>query len=173
MDSPLSENQVHLLPEVPSAVAKLTESGYCIAIITNQPAWAKGKTTKDNLERVHAKVLQEVQALGGRIASSHICYHRHEDDCGCRKPRTGLLEEAFRQNGFSTHENVWMVGDGVTDIQAGQAMGLRTAFVARRKSDVIRLLEEQGVQPTLWVDNLSDFVHTLINPKRMKEEVRE
>ncbi|MGK5086328.1 HAD hydrolase-like protein [Bdellovibrionota bacterium FG-2] len=77
------------------------------------------------------------------IQSSHICFHRSEDQCACRKPKTGLLEAAIEAHGgpaylkeiFATGENhllrasgLWMVGDGVTDIQAGASLGISTAF---------------------------------------------
>jgi D-glycero-D-manno-heptose 1,7-bisphosphate phosphatase len=162
IDSPLAVDQVEIFPYVPGALAKLCSAGYRLAIVTNQPAWAKGKTTQENLEKVHARVVEGVQTAGARIASSHICFHRSEDGCSCRKPKTGLLEDAFRQAGEKPGEDSWMIGDGVMDLQAGKALGLRTAFVARQKADVMRLLDEYGVQPTLWVDNIDDFANQLI-----------
>jgi D-glycero-D-manno-heptose 1,7-bisphosphate phosphatase len=170
VDSPLAENQVTIFPDVPRALARLTAAGYALAIVTNQPASAKGKTTRDNLERVHDKVLRLVQAEGGRINSSHICFHRAEDGCPCRKPRTGLLQDAFQQNNITQDAESWCVGDGLSDMQAGQAMGLKTAFVARKKTDVMKVLEEQNVRPTLWVNTLQEFVDVLL--KDVKEELR-
>src|SRR5262245_63105420 len=94
IDSPLRADQVALLPGVADAVARLSAVGYRLAVVTNQPAAAKGKTTRSSLEEVHEAVLRGACAKGGRIHSSHVCFHRAEDGCSCRKPKPGLLEEA-------------------------------------------------------------------------------
>src|SRR5260370_36516534 len=98
VDSPLHPSQVALLPGVVEALAQLTEAGYGLAVVTNQPAWAKNKTTRDNVEDVHRAVVAGATRLGGRILSSHMCLHRAEDGCACRKPKAGLLQEAFPRN---------------------------------------------------------------------------
>lgn len=130
-DSPLHPSQVEMLPGAVAAVARLTEAGYGVAIVTNQPAAAKGKTSRENLEAVHARVVAEIEAGGGRIASSHICFHRAEDGCACRKPAAGLLRAALEAHPQRPRDGVWMVGDGVTDVQAGRLLGLRTAFLGK------------------------------------------
>src|SRR5579862_9167127 len=129
VDSPLHPSQVEMLPGVAEALAKLTQAGYGLAVVTNQPAAAKKKTTRENLEAAHQRVLIEAMRLGGRILTSHMCLHRAEDDCTCRKPKPGMLQEAFARNVDYDPSLSWMVGDGVTDIQAGVAIGLRTAFL--------------------------------------------
>src|SRR5215469_5534383 len=95
IDSPLHPDQVEVFPWVPEALLRLGRAGFALAIVSNQPAAAKGKTTRSNLERVQSRVLAEAESAGARIASSHFCFHRAEDGCDCRKPKTGLLQEAF------------------------------------------------------------------------------
>ncbi len=89
IDSPLHPAQVQLLPGVVQALAQLTEAGYGLSIVSNQPAWAKGKTSWENLQAVHAEIVSAATSSGGRILSSHLCLHRQEDDCDCRKPKKG------------------------------------------------------------------------------------
>jgi D-glycero-D-manno-heptose 1,7-bisphosphate phosphatase len=163
VDSPLHPEQVRIPPAVPETLARLTQAGYGLAIVSNQPAAAKGKTTRTNLEHVHARILEQIQAQGGQILSSHICYHRSEDRCTCRKPGTGLLEEAFQQHPSYDRKASWMVGDGLTDIQAGQALGLRTAMLAPHKVETEHLLRDKKAVPTLWADDLADFCCKLLN----------
>jgi D-sedoheptulose 7-phosphate isomerase len=172
IDSPLHPSQVEIISGAPEALAALTGAGYGLVIISNQPALAKGKTTRKNLEQTHERVLELVQSRGGRILSSHICWHRAEDNCGCRKPKTGLIEEAFQQHGGYSLEGSWMVGDGVTDVQAGFAYGLRTAFLGSRKSDAVDIFEKNGALPTLWAQDLLDFAARILR-KDHGEEVQE
>ena len=162
VDSPLHPDQVRVPAEVPEALAALTRAGFGLAIVSNQPAWAKGKTTRENLERVEARVEELAQSAGAKIASAHLCLHRREDACPCRKPRTGLLEAAFQRSpGFSKTFS-WMVGDGVTDVEAGNVFGVQTAFVAEQKADVMRLLQSRGAVPTLWANSLAHFARILL-----------
>src|SRR5260370_22613455 len=86
IDSPLHPDQVDVFPWVPEALLRLQRAGFGLAIVSNQPAASKGKTTRENLERVQARVLAEAQRAGARIASSHLCFHRSEYGCSRRKP---------------------------------------------------------------------------------------
>jgi D-glycero-D-manno-heptose 1,7-bisphosphate phosphatase len=162
IDSPLHPDQVEMLPGVSEALAHLTEAGFGLAVVTNQPAAAKGKTTRRNLEAVHQAVLSGATCLGGRILSSHICFHRAEDGCACRKPATGLLEEALAHNSGFDRDRAWMVGDGITDVQAGAALHLRTAFLGPRKCDACKIFSQREVTPTYWGADLLSFTNHLL-----------
>jgi D-glycero-D-manno-heptose 1,7-bisphosphate phosphatase len=157
IDSPLHPAEVEVFPWVPRALARLAERGYGLAIASNQPAAAKGKTTRQRLAEVHARVLELAQSEGAVILSSHFCFHTQEDGCACRKPRTGLLEQAFAANPCYDRRSSWMVGDGVHDIQAGQALSLRTAFLGPRKSEYLRVFEDRSLDPTVWVRDLMEL----------------
>jgi len=166
VDSPLHPTQVEVFPWVPEAVAMLTKGGYGLVIVTNQPAWAKGKTTQKNLLAVHEAVVNAVISKGGKVLSSYICFHKAEDNCACRKPKTGLLEEAFRSNNGSTRESSWMVGDGLTDIEAGASAGVRTAFLGVRKCDMCQIMTEKGSNPDFWGPSLMEFSEYILRNKK-------
>jgi D-glycero-D-manno-heptose 1,7-bisphosphate phosphatase len=165
IDSPLHPAQVDVFPWVPRALVRLQGLGFGLAIASNQPAAAKGKTTLEQLRAVHARVLDLAQADGARILSSHLCFHAQEDGCACRKPRTGLLEQAFAANPGYHRDLSWMVGDGIHDIQAGHAFALRTAFVGPQKIEYLKVFEERGVQPTLRVLDLLELSDVLASQR--------
>jgi len=129
-DSPLRIAEVAVWSWVPDVLRDLTRAGYGLVIASNQPAAAKGKTTRAELEAVHGAVVLAATAAGGVILSSHICYHRAEDACTCRKPATGLLAEAFALHAGFDRAASWMVGDRASDVIAGAAFGLQTALLA-------------------------------------------
>jgi hypothetical protein len=56
-----------------------------------------------------------------------------------------------------------MVGDGVTDVQAGAALGLRTAFLGPRKCDACKILQRCDLTPTWWGTDLTDFTNFLLS----------
>jgi D-glycero-D-manno-heptose 1,7-bisphosphate phosphatase len=160
-DSPLHPSQVEVVPGVATALARLTDAGFGLAIVTNQPAAAKGKTTFENLAAVNARVVEEISREGGRILSSHLCLHRAEEGCGCRKPAPGLLEQALAANPGFGRASAWMIGDGITDVQAGKALGLRTVYVGRKFCAACEALEETCGPPTAWAADLVGFVREL------------
>ncbi len=129
-DSPMRVSEVDVFPWVPSSLRALNDAGFGLCIATNQPAAAKGKTTRADLDEVHATVIAACERAGAKILSSHICFHRAEDGCACRKPKPGLLEAAFEANPDFTRAGSWMVGDRPVDVLAGAAAGLATAFLS-------------------------------------------
>jgi histidinol-phosphate phosphatase family protein len=161
-DSPMRPDQVFVFPWVAPALRDLTAAGFGIVIATNQPGWAKGKTTRDSLEAVHAAVLAGATALGGVVLSSHVCYHRAEDGCACRKPGTGLLVEAFGRHGATFEIGAsWMVGDRASDVLAGATFGLRTALVGGDGTEEAALAP-LGVTPTFRGADLRAFTEFVL-----------
>jgi D-glycero-D-manno-heptose 1,7-bisphosphate phosphatase len=158
IDSPLHPDQVQMVPGAAEALATLCADGYALAIASNQPAAAKGKTTLENLEAVNAKVVAELERGGARIAGSYLCFHRAEDGCDCRKPKPGLLKQALAAHPDRDAAASWMVGDGVTDVQAGRRAGVRTAFLGPRKCDACKVFEELETTPQWWGADLAGFV---------------
>lgn len=165
-DSPLRVEEVALFPWVPDTLRALTEAGFALAIASNQPAAAKGKVSRASLEAVHARVLDEAQGAGGVISSSHLCFHRAEDGCACRKPGTGLLREAFARHPTCTPAASWMVGDRAIDVQAGAAFGLQTALLpGDGLADELQALAPRSIQPSFCGRDLRDFAEFLLEKK--------
>ncbi len=159
IDSPLHPSQVVIIPGIAEALARIQALGYGLAIATNQPAAAKGKTTLDNLHDVQAVVVAAAQSAGARILSSHLCLHRQEDSCSCRKPKAGLLEQALAANPGYDRRLSWMIGDGVTDVEAGRAAGLHTGFLGKKRCDSCRILEASP--PDVWLESLGELAVVL------------
>ncbi len=157
VNSPLHPSQVQLVPGAGEAITILNQAGHRVSIATNQPAAAKGTTTMANLEAVHARVLELVRAQGGLVTSSHICFHKSEDGCSCRKPATGLLEQALGGVSDRERRESWMVGDGITDVEAGAKLGLNTVYIGPRRSDHLHMLQERELNPTQFFSSLMDF----------------
>jgi D-glycero-D-manno-heptose 1,7-bisphosphate phosphatase len=174
-DSPMHAGEVSIFPWVPPVLRALTDAGFGLCVASNQPAAAKGKTTRAALEQAHARVLDEAQRDGARILSSHVCYHRAEDGCDCRKPRTGLLREAFLQHPSYAIAESWMVGDRAADVLAGASFGLKTALLpgatdgdgqGDRAADELLALRARSVQPSFCGPDLRDFAEFILGISR-------
>lgn len=162
VDSPMNVDQVRLISGAAKAVAVLHSMGFKIHLVTNQPAASKNKTSVSNLEQVNRFIQQEIEKSGGKIDSIQVCLHTSADDCLCRKPRKGLLERAAAlERGGWNRAGSFMVGDGLTDIQAGQAFGVRTVLIAPAKLDWMRFALEKRAVPDYWYETLEDFAYSL------------
>ena len=161
-DSPMRASEVEIFPWVPAVLRQLTAAGFGLVIASNQPAAAKGKTTRAELEAAHAEVLRAATSDGGVILSSHLCFHRAEDGCACRKPATGLLEEAFTRHSTFTRAGSWMVGDRAPDILAGSSFGLLTAYLGDVASDDYATLAARGLRPSFHGRDLRHFAEFLL-----------
>ena len=123
-----SWDQVEILPGVPQAIALLNQAGYRVVIATNQRCVAKGFITIDELQQLHARLLERLARDGANIDGIYCCPHDNVPPCGCRKPAPGLLLNAAVDLRLSLPSS-WMIGDSESDIEAGRNAGCRTVHV--------------------------------------------
>jgi len=112
-----------LFPYVIECLGKLHEAGYDLFLISNQPDYAKGKTTLDALEKVHNKFDQLLTSQGINFKKYYYCYHHPQGiipeyscECMCRKPKPFFLFKAEEDHNVDLG-NSWMIGDRDTDIE--------------------------------------------------------
>jgi D-glycero-D-manno-heptose 1,7-bisphosphate phosphatase len=110
------------------AVADLNRAGWQVFVITNQSGIARGYYDLAALSDIHEKMMRELSAVGGYIQEIFFCPHHPGDSCLCRKPRPGLFFQCRDRYGFSL-EDVYYVGDKLSDVQAAKAAGCRPILV--------------------------------------------
>jgi D-glycero-D-manno-heptose 1,7-bisphosphate phosphatase len=111
-----------------SAIAALSRAGYTIAVATNQSGIGRGLFPQSAVESIHNELRKVVAEHGGRIDGIYYCPHVPDAGCDCRKPRTGLLEQAARELGFRPEETIF-IGDTRSDLEAAWAFGARPILV--------------------------------------------
>ncbi len=117
-----SWHEYEWLPGAQEALALLAQQGAPILIVTNQSAVGRGILEMSTLDAIHAQVQVEAAAAGGRIDRFFVCPHTPAQQCGCRKPQPGLLQQAAAQYNLDLARCV-MIGDAITDLQAAAAAG--------------------------------------------------
>ncbi len=131
-------DQLRVLPGAIEGMRALQEAGYVLAMATNQPGPAKGQFSAEAVACTNAALLELLSRSGIEITATEVCTH-HPDggpggdpslvrSCDCRKPRPGMLN-ALIQKLNADRAQSWMIGDSVSDIQAGLGAGLKTALV--------------------------------------------
>jgi D-glycero-D-manno-heptose 1,7-bisphosphate phosphatase len=147
-------------PTAISAIAKLTHSGYTVAVATNQSGISRGYYDKATLHAMHERLNTLVEAEGGRIAHIAYCPHGPDDHCDCRKPLPGLLLEIQQHLGVETLEGSWMVGDSLRDLQAGEAVGCNPVLVRTGKGAKTEA-KGVGLEEVYIFNDLAEFTDWL------------
>lgn len=97
------------------AIKKLTDAGFNIVIATNQACISKKIINEKQLQAVHDHMSLLVEEAGGKIDYIAFCPHAPKDQCSCRKPETGLLDEIEERLGCSL-KNSFFIGDKDSDV---------------------------------------------------------
>jgi len=160
LDSPSNPDEFKLLPDVGKAINKFHELGFKTIVISNQPGLAKDKFTMDIFKKIQKKMEQELAKTGSYLDGQYYCLHHPEGTnkeytkaCECRKPKPGLILKAAEKHDIDL-ANSWMIGDGVTDIKAGQNAGCKTILIGRMKCELCNLLEDENAKPDFIASNL-------------------
>ncbi|WP_031433832.1 D-glycero-beta-D-manno-heptose 1,7-bisphosphate 7-phosphatase [Methylomarinum vadi] len=114
------------------AIALLNDNGYKVVVISNQSGVARGLFDLATLEQIHEKMRQKVAERQGEIEAVYFCPHGPDDNCRCRKPKAGLLEQ-FAAEYRVDLINLPFVGDSWRDIEAARVVGARPMLVKTGK----------------------------------------
>jgi D-glycero-D-manno-heptose 1,7-bisphosphate phosphatase len=119
---------VEIYPQALSALARLSTSRFKIIIVTNQSAVGRGIISLEAAEAINRQLVHEIERTGGRVDGVFMCPHAPSDGCQCRKPLPGLLIQAANVLQLDLTAS-YLIGDAITDIQAGQAAGVHQAIL--------------------------------------------
>src|SRR4029453_17169621 len=124
----LRPDELRLIPGAGEALRELGGLGLGLVVLTNQSPIGRGMLTVADLGGVHRAPGGRLAALGVRLDGIEFCPHRPDEGCSCRKPGTLMVERAATALGFDPSE-AWLVGDNVSDLRLGRAVGARTILV--------------------------------------------
>jgi len=153
IDSPFTVEQYSLLPGAGEAVKTLREMGYRLVLVSNQPGIAKGHLTRQIFGKIRKKMEKELASHGALLDAQYYCFHHPEAlrkdmkvVCDCRKPSPGMLLKAAEEMRLDLSHS-WMIGDGLTDIQAGKSAGTRTILIGKMKCELCHYFSEINARP--------------------------
>lgn len=160
LDSAANADEIKLFPNVGKAINNFKKLGYKTIIISNQPGIAKDKFTEKSFEEMKDKLRSELKKQGAEIDDEFYCLHhpngtnkKYTKICKCRKPKPGMILDAAKKHNIDLSES-WMIGDGITDIQAGQKAGCKTILISQMKCDLCHLMRDEKIKPNQIEPNL-------------------
>ena len=164
-EAPQNSNDLELFEWSLQALELLYKKDYKLFLVSNQPDYAKGKTTLKSLKAVH-DMLHEYFVNNGLIFKEYFyCYHHPEGiipeytkKCKCRKPNPYNVLKAIKNYHIDKNES-WFIGDRDSDILCGQASGLKTVLIINEHSKS----KSRKSKPDFRAGNLMEAVQIIIN----------
>lgn len=120
---PACLEEFSILPDARVCLEELKKQGFSLIVVTNQPDVARGHQSISVVEEMNRRLRQALP-----LDEVLVCYHDDMDDCSCRKPRPGLLQEAQRKYELDLSRS-YLIGDRWKDVDAGNAAGCKTALI--------------------------------------------
>ena len=153
---------VEFFPQALAALARIRKVPYKIIVVTNQSAVGRGIISLETAVRLNNRILEVVRAGNGRVDASYLCPAKPGTNDPCRKPRPGMLLQAAQEHHLDLSQS-YMIGDALTDIQAGQAAGVRQSILllTGRGHAQARLPLAQQLPPFATFANLAAALHHL------------
>ena len=125
------KKEYELIPGSAEAIKLLNEAGYKVVVITNQPVIACGFASENVVNDILNYMKELLHKKGAFVDAVYYCPHHptkgnnpeFTKECVCRKPKSGMLLQAQKDLGIEKFNESYVVGDRISDIKAGQAVG--------------------------------------------------
>ena len=121
-------SRFRLLPGAGEAIRRLNQASVPVVVVTNQSGVARGYFPEQLVRDVHERLKTELLKAGARLDGVYYCPHVSADKCECRKPKTGMLEQAARELGLEL-KGSFVVGDRHSDVELAYCAGARSILV--------------------------------------------
>jgi D-glycero-D-manno-heptose 1,7-bisphosphate phosphatase len=170
---PNSYGMLEIYPYSFEAIRKINTTGMAAVIVTNQSGIGKGFIEEKNLHHIHRKMCLDFARRKARFDGIYYCPHyehsespEYRKDCSCRKPKTGMAQQAVRDLNIDPAKS-YMIGDKVEDILFGINIKATSILVLTGfGSSSLPKLKEKGIDPAYVAQNLLDAVDWIIRLKQ-------
>jgi D-glycero-D-manno-heptose 1,7-bisphosphate phosphatase len=174
-EPPHSPEDLVLVHDAIRSLLDLQDAGFDLFLVSNQPDYAKGKTTLELIRSVHDRFDAILKSEGIRFREYYYCYHHpngivpeYSFTCECRKPKPYFLLKATGDYGIDLAHS-WMIGDRDTDIQCGKSAGVRTILILEPHSAGYR----GSTGPDYQAVNIEDAARIILENQNEKTSLQE
>jgi heptosyltransferase-2 len=157
-----SSDQYELFSGVPEALAKLKEAGARLIVITNQSGIARGLLSIDELEGIHQKLKTLLKDAGAALDAIYFCPHHPDERCLCRKPNTGMIDQALR-DGHVDLGRSYVIGDHAKDMELAKRIGARSILVTTGSGPHERVSEFADSGPHRVASSLTEAADWILS----------
>ena len=101
---------LYVFADTVELVRKYADQGYSVFIVTNQSGINRGYFTRKQVNEFNQALEAEMSSMGVKVDDIFVCPHRPEENCNCRKPGTGMVEQALEKYEIDISQSVF-IGD--------------------------------------------------------------
>jgi len=123
----------------------LQNLNYKLFIITNQSGIGRAYYTKDDFDKLTRWMIEKFNLENINILQVEFCPHGPNDNCSCRKPKTGMIDNILKNHDIDL-SNSWLIGDKTSDIKCAKNANIKNTIQVKSGHD----FDEN--------DSLADFV---------------
>lgn len=120
-----SLEKLEMIPGAIQGLRLLQYYGYVLVMISNQDNLGSVAYPREKYEVVQKKLMGLLAGEAIRFDKVFVCPHNAKDNCACRKPKTGLVDEFIRGNEIDLSHS-YVIGDRETDVQLAQNIGFKS-----------------------------------------------
>ncbi len=121
-------DKVRLVEDVIPSLLELKRHGYCLVMVSNQDGLGTDSFPQQDFDEPHALTMSLFESQGITFDEVFVCPHLPEDNCECRKPRTGLLTKFLAANSINMSSSA-VIGDRPTDMELAERIGVSGILV--------------------------------------------
>ena len=121
-----------MLSGAAAAIRRLNEAGMPVVVVTNQSGVGRGYFPESLVLEVHERLISDLAREGARVDGVYYCPHVSRDGCACRKPKTGMLEQAAGDLRLVLDRS-FVVGDRAGDVELAHRAGCHSAVEFHRR----------------------------------------
>ncbi|MFN3568052.1 MAG: D-glycero-alpha-D-manno-heptose-1,7-bisphosphate 7-phosphatase [Caldimicrobium sp.] len=160
-------SRLKILPGVPKAIRLLRKAGFKIFVVTNQSGPARGYFPESLVEEVNREIQIRLKKKGAQIDEFFVCLHHPNENCPCRKPKTGLIEKAFAKYPIDLKKS-YVIGDRLIDIELAINAGLKGILVLTGygRGEKEYLLPQKSYKPSFIAETLLEAVEFILEDIR-------
>ncbi|MDB6086944.1 MAG: imidazoleglycerol-phosphate dehydratase [Gammaproteobacteria bacterium] len=129
-----SLEKIRLIPGVIPALLELERAGFRLVMVTNQDGLGTASLPSERFELAHRFILELFASQGVEFDAVFICPHFKHEDCACRKPKIGMVEDYIQANPVDVTRS-YMVGDRDTDLEFAAQLGIQGLRVRLQGSE--------------------------------------
>lgn len=119
-----SLGKLKILDGVISGLQALKRRDYLFILVSNQDGLGTPAFPKEDFDAPQQKMLDILKENGISFEKIFICPHFPDENCNCRKPKTGMVDD-FLQNENIDKINSFVCGDRDTDRQFANNIGVK------------------------------------------------
>ncbi len=126
-----------LIPGAAQAIKQLNNAGVVTVLTTNQSGVARGFYGEDHIHALHDRLSMLLkEEAGAKLDLILYCPHHprgaveaYKQDCHCRKPEIGMIEEAQKQFPQINLAQSYVFGDKASDVELAVKAGCQSILL--------------------------------------------